>query len=147
MLWSLTFVGSWLRRRYAASWRQIRHIPDAAVLWRAIKPDQVYRDGKIKPAFFRDRRGGYSCDLAAFSTREKSRRGYAHPPAWNPEEAGLVEFKAADVRRAHTDVIHAPIRNERTTNYSHAQFTRELSGDEERAMAAAAMVVIAPRTQ
>jgi hypothetical protein len=145
MLWSATFVGSWLRRRYEASWRLIRHIPDSATLWRAIRPDQIYRDGKIKPSFFRDRRGNYSCDLALFSTREKSRRGYAHPPAWSPDEAGLVEFTAADVRKANTDVVHTPIRNERATNYSHAQFSSELSGEEERAMAADAIVVIPPR--
>jgi hypothetical protein len=145
MLWSATFVGSWLRWRYAASWRRIEHIPDSAILWRAIKPEQIDRQGSIKPAFFRDRRGNYSCDLAAFSSREKSRRGYAQPPAWNPEEAGLVEFKVADVRHANTDVIHAPIKDERTTNYSHAQFTRQLSGEEERAMAGCAIVVVPPR--
>jgi hypothetical protein len=145
MLWSPTFVGSWLRWRYAVSWRPIEHIPDAAALWRAIRPEQVDRHGEIKPSFFRDRRGGYSCDLAAFSTREKSRRGYRQPPAWNPDEAGLVEFKAADVRHIDADVIHAPVRDELTVNYSHAQFTRQLTGEEEVAMARAAEVVIAPK--
>lgn len=150
MLWSPTFVGSWLRRRFAAQWRRIDHIPDPAVLWRAIRPDFVYKkDGSIKPSFFRDRRGHYSCDLAAFSTPEQSRRGYANPPAWNPEEAGLVEFSAGDVRSCSTsdgpDVNHAPVRSERVVNYSHAQFSRELTSNEEEIMAKRARIVIKPR--
>lgn len=145
MLWSPTFVGSWLRWRYASSWRLIKRIPDPVALWRAIKPAQVDRHGDIKPAFFRDRRGGYSCDIGAFSTREQSRRGYADPPAWNPDEAGLVEFLAGDVRHVNTDVTHAPIRDERVVNYSHAQFSRQLSGEEEVALANVAKVLIAPR--
>jgi hypothetical protein len=151
ILWSRTFVGSWLRRRFAAQWRPIDHIPDCAVLWRAIKPDLVYKkDGSIKPAFFRDRRGNYSCDLAAFSTPEQSRRGYADPPAWNPDEAGLVAFTAGHVRTCSTsggpDVSHAPERSARVVNYSHAQFSRELTGEEEKTMAEnRARIVIKPR--
>lgn len=152
MLWSRTFVGSWLRRRFAARWRPIHHIPDRALLWRAIRPDSVYKkDGSIKPSFFRDRRGHYSCDIAAFSTPEQSRRGYANPPAWNPEEAGLVEFSAGDVRSCASsggpDVNHAPERSERVVNYSHAQFSRELTTGEEETMAKRkARIVIKPRT-
>lgn len=151
ILWSRTFAGSWLRRRFAAQWRPIEHIPDRAVLWRAIRPDSVYKkDGSIKPAFFRDRRGHYSCDLAAFSTPEQSRRGYAEPPAWNPEEAGLVEFSAGNVRHCSSsggpDVEHAPERSERVVNYSHAQFSRELKSDEEETMAQKrARIVIPPQ--
>jgi len=151
MLWSKTFVGSWLRRRFVAQWCSIHYIPDRAVLWRAIRPDSVYKkDGSIKPAFFRDRRGRhYSCDIAAFSTREQSRRGYADPPAWNRDEAGLVEFSTGDVRNCSTtggpDVNHAPVRNARVVNYSHAQFSRELTGEEEEAMAKQnARIVIKP---
>jgi hypothetical protein len=151
MLWSRTFVGSWLRRRFAAQWRSIDFIPDRAVLWRAIRPESVYKkDGSIKPAFFRDRRGHYSCDLAAFSTPEQSRRGYANPPAWNPDEAGLVEFSTGCVRNCSTsggpDVNHAPVRSARIVNYSHAQFSRELTGAEEETMAKQkARIVIKPR--
>lgn len=153
MLWSPTFAGSWLRRRFAKRWRSIDKIPDHAILWRAIRPDSVYKkDGSIKPSFFRDRRGHYSCDIAAFSTREKSRRGYANPPAWNPDEAGLVEFSAGDVRNcreaggADLDVSHAPVRTDRIVNYSHAQFSRELTAREEETMAKErARLVIKPR--
>lgn len=151
MLWSRTFVGSWLRRRFAEQWRTIDHIPDHALLWRAVRADSVYKkDGSIKPSFFRDRRGHYSCDIAAFSTREQSRRGYAKPPAWNPDEAGLVEFSAADVRNCSRtggpDVNHAPERSARIVNYSHAQFSRELTGEEEEMMAKQkARIVIKPR--
>ncbi|MDQ3280220.1 MAG: hypothetical protein M3Q69_02275 [Acidobacteriota bacterium] len=151
ILWSRTFVGSWLRGRFAARWRRIDHIPDRALLWRAIKPDSVYKkDGSIKPSFFRDRRGHYSCDIAAFSTPEQSRRGYADPPAWNPDEAGLVEFTAGDVRHCSSnggpDVEHAPVQTQRVVNYSHAQFSRELSSAEEEMMAKErARIVIKPR--
>jgi hypothetical protein len=152
MLWSATFVGSWLRRRFARQWRSIEHIPDRALLWRAIRPDSVYKkDGSIKPSFFRDRRGHYSCDIAVLSTPEQSRRGYADPPAWNPDDAGLVEFSASDVRNcggtagAPADVNHAPVRNERIVNYSHAQFSRELTAAEEEAMTTRGRIVITPR--
>jgi hypothetical protein len=115
-------------------------------LWRAIHPDNIYKkDGSIKPSFFRDRRRGYSCDIAAFSSREQSRRGYASPPAWNADEAGLVEFTVSDVRKATCDVAHMPLNDDRVVNYSHAQFTRELSAAEEGFMARAARIVIFPR--
>lgn len=151
ILWSRTFVGSWLRRRFSVRWRRIDHIPDGATLWRAIKPDSVYKkDGSIKPSFFRDRRGHYSCDLAAFSTMEQSRRGYADPPAWNPNDAGLVEFSAGDVRHSSPtggpDVEHAPLRTERVVNYAHAQFSRQMTAAEEETMAKErARIVIEPR--
>jgi hypothetical protein len=120
-------------------------------LWPAIRPESIYKkDGSIKPSFFRDRRGHYSCDIAAFSTPERSRRGYANPPAWDPDEAGLVEFSAGDVRNCSAtggaDVSHAPERSERVVNYSHAQFSRELTGDEEETMAKhRARILIEPR--
>jgi hypothetical protein len=153
MLWSRTFVGSWLRRRFAARWRQIEVIPDRAILWRAIRSDSIYKkDGSIKPSFFRDHRGHYSCDIAAFSTREQSRRGYANPPAWNPDEAGLVEFSAVDVRSCSKtagpgpNVNHVPVRDERIVNYSHAQFSRELTGGEEETMAKEkAQIIVQPK--
>lgn len=90
--------------------------------------------------------------MAAFSTPERSRRGYADPPAWNPDEAGLVEFSAGDVRHCSAsggpDVEHAPVRTERVVNYSHAQFTRELTGAEEATMAKErARIIIKPRPE
>lgn len=143
MLWSRTFVGSWLRRRCAAAWTTLDHIPNREPLWRAILPDNVYKKGGgIKPSFFRDRRGGYSCDIAVFSTTEKSRRGYRTPPAWNPDDAGLVEFKAAHVRDLTCDVRHVPLNMAAVVNYSHAEFTRELTATEEDGMSKVARIVI-----
>jgi hypothetical protein len=143
MLWSRTFAGSWLRRRRAKAWATLDHIPDREPLWRAILPESVYKkDGTIKPAFFRDRRGGYSCDIAAFSTPEESRRGYKSPPAWNPDDAGLVEFTASNVRSITCDVRHAPLNTAEIVNYSHAEFTRQLTATEENAMSKLAHVVI-----
>jgi hypothetical protein len=143
MLWSRNFAGSWLRRRYAKAWTTLDHIPDREPLWRAIPPDNVYKKGGgIKPSFFRDHRGGYSCDIAAFSTAEKSRRGYMSPPAWNPDDAGLVEFTAGHVRDVTCDVRHAPLNTPAIVNYSHAEFTRELTATEEDAMSKLARIVI-----
>ena len=78
----------------------------------------MYKNGIPKPSFFRDR-NGLSCDLARFSTPERSRRGYADAP-W-PEEAGLVEFRARDVRDARSDVQHTPLKkpNWPFRNYAH----------------------------
>lgn len=151
MLWSQTFVGSFLRWRSRHRWLRIDVIPDAAILWRAIKPDLIHKKtGEIKPSYFRDNRGGYSCDLAAFSTPEKSRRGYARPSAWDGDTAGLVQFSAGDVRgcassAAQLDVEHAPLDTPRIHNYSHAQFTRILSATEEAAMVKHATLLIKPK--
>jgi len=121
----------------------IHHIPDEASLWRAIQPAQINRHGEIKPSYFRDNRGGYSCDIAAFSSREKSRLGYTTPAVWS-DEAGLVEFKAGDVRSVGADVEHKPLRDPPTVNYSHAQFTQRLSADGESTMATKKAVVVIP---
>jgi hypothetical protein len=145
MLWRPTFVGSCLRWCYAKTWKTIAIIPDHATLWRAIKPDFIYKKtGKIKPTYFRDKRGGFSCDIALFSSREKSRIGYRHPPAW-PPGAGLVEFKAYSVRNAGCDIVHVPLRDSMTLNYSHAQFTAVLSDDGVNSMISDTSVVIAPK--
>jgi hypothetical protein len=83
------------------------------------KPDQVYADGRLKPAFFRDRTG-LSVDLARFSTPEVSRVGHAEKPY--PTESGLVELRVSDVRQAGTDIRHEPVSQPRR-NYAHSQLT------------------------
>lgn len=127
-LWRGGFVGWFasvlLRHR---RWR-IRYLPDKELLWRALyDPDHVYEDGTIRPTFFRDNRGGYSCDLARLSTEEQSRCGYA-PSGW-PKGAGLVAFRVGHVRESGSDVEHVPILRppEDFENYSHCQFTAQLS--------------------
>lgn len=150
LLWWPTFVGSWVRRGYERGWRVIDHVPDRARLWRAIVHAAIYKDGTIKPSFFRDNRGGLSCDIALLSSAEKSRHGYRQPPAWDPEKAGLVEFCAADVRACRdgsegADVNHRPERKPGLLNYSHAQFSRKLSATEEHLMADAARVTFRPK--
>lgn len=87
------------------------------------KKDQLYENGDIKPSFFRDK-NGLSCDLARFSTVERSRRGYNAPP-W-PDAAGLVEIRVMHARKAGSDVGHKPISGE-CPNYSHSQFTEYLT--------------------
>ena len=127
-LWRGGLAGWCARIALRLRWWEISRLPDREVLWRALyKKDQVYADGSIKPAFFRDRRG-VSCDLARLSTREKSRRGYS-PPPW-PEESGLVAFRAEQVRAAGGDVQHVPLRQP-TLNYAHCQFVPELVLDED----------------
>jgi hypothetical protein len=101
-------------------WIRIQLIPDEERLWRALhQRDQVYANGEIKPAFFRDIHG-LSCDLARFSTPERSRRGYGQQAF--PQGAGLVEFRARHVRAAGSDVRHEP-KKEPPPNYAHSQFT------------------------
>lgn len=124
---------------------KLSSIPDQEVLWRALfKRDHVYADGSIKPSYFRDRRGGYSCDLARLSSREKSRRGYK-PPPW-PDEAGLVAFKAEHVRAAGSDINHSPLPGPHP-NYSHCEFAVELSAEGEASMASSAWFEVAQRVR
>lgn len=150
-LWSRTFVGYFLRWRYRCRWLTIDAIPDSALLWRAIKSDLINKKtGEIKRAYFRDNRGGYSCDIALFSTPERSRRGYATPAAWDGDAAGLVQFSAGQVRgcapsNSGLDVRHAPVATETLRNYSHAEFTRILSAEEEDAMVKKATLLIKPK--
>jgi len=136
-------LGFITRSLFQIAWIKIRHVPDQERLWRAVnKPDQVYKKtGSPKPSFFRDKTG-LSCNLARFSTLERSRVGYgdkAYPP-----ESGLVEFTAALVRSAGSDVAHKPVRVPRR-NYAHAQLPPGLSGPGEDLLAKQAHVRIAPR--
>lgn len=111
---------------------KIQVVPDTEKLWRAInKPEQVYKDtGRPKPAFFRDKTG-LSCDLARFSTPERSRIGHGEKPY--PAESGLVEFETQMVRTAGADVRHAPVKEPRR-NYAHAQIESLLSAAGQEAM-------------
>lgn len=106
------------------------------MLWRAVyRKDSLKSDGTLKPAFFRDKRG-LSCDLARFSTVERSRLGMVVPPVW-PSTSGLARFAVRDVRRAGTTVSHVPVRASTTVvaeqtrpvraNYAHCQFVDELT--------------------
>jgi len=123
-----------IRQLYRLRWIEISNIPDDELLWRSVyKKDQIYKNGRPKPAFFRDK-SGLSCDLAKFSTPERSRRGFADPP-W-PAEAGLVEFSRRDVRDAKSDVKHKPIATPR--NYAHCQLDVPLDKKGEQHMADAA---------
>jgi len=123
-LWMSGLVGFAVRWIFRLTWRRIEFIPPGEKLWRALhKVDQVYREprraGRPKPSFFRDK-WGLSCDLARFSTAERSRIGHAEKP--HPAEAGLVEFSVGNVREIGSDVRHEPVRKPRR-NYAHAQFT------------------------
>ncbi|OGQ77412.1 MAG: hypothetical protein A2289_25255 [Deltaproteobacteria bacterium RIFOXYA12_FULL_58_15] len=84
-------------------------------------------NGEIKISFFRDNRHGTSCDLARFSTREKSRRGHSQASR-RGADAGLVEFSAADVRSVGSDVHHRPHRDQVESNYAHAELEIGSSG-------------------
>jgi len=119
-LWQCGFLGFIVRFLFKALWLTIRLIPDEERLWRAVrKPDQVYKDGRLKPSFFRDK-SGLSCDLARFSTPEKSRMGHGLNPY--PPESGLVEIRVLNVRAVGSDVAHRPITTPRR-NYAHTEFT------------------------
>lgn len=120
---------------------QLPHLPDEERLWRAVhKPEQLYKDGSVKPSFFRDNRGGLSCDLARFSSQERSRLGYA-TPRW-PVESGLVEFSPRNVRSVGSDVEHRPDR--RLRNYAHSQFTTKLSNVQEQQLVKLSRIAVAP---
>ena len=127
-LWQNGFLGLMSRVIFRFLWLRIRIIPDRERLWRAVnKLDHIYkpgtpRAGKLKPSFFRDKRG-LSFDLARFSTPEGSRVGHADTPY--PAGSGLVEFSAADVRAAGSDVHHKPLRLPKK-NYAHAQLATVL---------------------
>lgn len=143
LLWSKGWRGWLARKLYRLFWRRIRYIPRDEKLWRAVyKKDQVYEDGQLKPAFFRDR-SGLSCDLARFSTVERSRRGYSLQ--W-PEEAGLVEFSVGLVRDNGSDVEHAPVRQPHQ-NYAHCLFTELLHHPDTDNLAEAASWVVKQRVR
>jgi hypothetical protein len=126
-LWKTGFLGYIVRLLFRMAWININHIPSEEKLWRAVnKPDQVYKDtGRPKPSFFRDR-SGLSCDLARFSTPEKSRVGHGTKPY--PPDSGLVEFTVSTVRALGSDVVHKPVRDPKPS-YAHAQLTTVLIGD------------------
>jgi hypothetical protein len=116
------------------------------LLWRAVYNDFQMRDGQLKPGFFRDKRG-LSCDLARFSTREKSRLGRG---LW-PTTAGLVEISAGLVRgvtqiKTHSDVLHDPV-TEPKKNYAHSVvLPGNLNGKETDELVAKANIIIQPTT-
>ena len=140
-LWRDGWIGWLVREIYRKKWKIIDHIPDDEKLWRAIyKKEQLYNDGNIKPAFFRDR-SGLSCDLARFSSIEKSRLGYIPPP--RPSGTGLVEIGVSHARAAGTDVYHKPIMVP-APNYSHCQFSRHLDTVQAQLICAAAEFRVKP---
>ena len=136
VLWQKNLPGYLLRVFFSAANFKITHIPDNATLWRAVcRPEQI-KNGKLKRGFFRDKRG-LSCDLAIFSTIEKSRRGNLLPP-W-PEGSGLVEFEVATIRseNVQSDVHHDPkkkVKRKNRKNYAHSILLPELSSPAEKWM-------------
>src|SRR6266699_160374 len=84
-LWETGLLGSISRAMFRWLWLRIQLVPDREKCWRAVnKPDHIYkpgtpRAGKLKPSFFRDKKG-LSFDLARFSTMERSRIGHAEKP-------------------------------------------------------------------
>ena len=124
-LWKSGLAGCIIRALYRVAWIRIRFVPGEERLWRALnRSEQVYaKTGQPKPSFFRDK-NGLSCDLARFSTPERSRLGHGATPY--PSESGLVEVNARLVRDAGSDVRHAPVKVPRR-NYAHAQLTSALS--------------------
>jgi hypothetical protein len=142
-LWSDGWRGWLVRRLYRLCWKTIGTIPDPERLWRAFpKKEQLYPDGRIKPAFFRDS-SGLSCDLARFSTPETSRLGHAISVGRNrPPGTGLVEFTAGAVRARGSDVKHRPAQE--FHNYSHCQFTSNLTTAQARSLCEVATFLIPP---
>jgi hypothetical protein len=133
-LWSPTLRGWLARLLFRLAWKSIQApIPGDELLWRSVwRPDdQLKEDGTLKHGFFRDK-DGVSCDLARFSTVERSRRGYGMPPPW-PHESGLTEFDANLVRENGSDVRHDP--DTETNNYAHAKFTATLTTGQAKALA------------
>lgn len=127
-------------------WLRIQLVPDREKCWRAVnKLDHIYkpgtpRAGKLKPSFFRDKKG-LSFDLARFSTKERSRIGHAEKPY--PVGTGLVEFSAAHVREAGSDVHHKPIKHPK--NYAHAQLAVVLTAAGEEHMSKVTRFVVEQR--
>lgn len=138
-LWKSGFLGSVIRALFRAAWARIRFVPDAEKLWRALhKPDQLYKEtGRPKPSFFRDV-NGLSCDLARFSSPQRSCAG--HGPKPYPAKAGLVEFSVERVRAVGSDVGHRPVKPPLTRhrNYGHAQFTSVPDGPGQSSLAKSA---------
>ena len=122
-LWEHTCLGSLARILYKFSWRKIEHIPESQKLWRVVsKPQQIKKDGKPKPSFFRDSTG-LSCDLAIFTSIRKCKAGRL-------PEAGIVEFEVSTVRSpaVGADVGHKPVMVPRW-NYAHCELTKVLTND------------------
>lgn len=66
------------------------------------------------------------------------------PVSWNSPQVLSVGSDPAPVEGV--SVEHKPVREEGTVNYSHAQFTRQLSADEEKRMSdGRARVVVKPK--
>ena len=129
LLWLKNSIGLLARRVARAFWYTVSFLPDEEKLWRSVylPRDQLKKTGEVKRAFFRDKTG-LSCDIARFSTAERSRRGHADPLAW-PAESGLLEFSVASVRKVGSDVCHVPVRNP-PTNYAHCEFSVWLTTDQ-----------------
>jgi hypothetical protein len=142
-LWTDGLRGYLSRVFHERSWLAIEKIPGDERLWRSVyRPEQVKPDGTLKPSFFKNK-NGTSCDLARFSTMEKSRRGYGVPPQW-PEEAGLVEFTVSMVRNVDADVLHAPTKVP-FVNYSHADAQIYTTGQAKRLVEQSPRVLVASR--
>lgn len=133
LLWLPTWRGSLARFLYRSAWRIIEsRIPDDERIWRSVSELQVADDGTLTSGYFRGQE--VSCDLARFSTPERSRRGYGEPP-WS-DQSGLVEITTRLVRDHGTDVKHAPSLSPR--NYSHSLFTSKLTTGQAKRLATVA---------
>jgi len=143
IVWTNTFWGFCIRIIYRIFWIKIKYIPNDEILWRAVYNEkQVKKDGTLKPAFFRDK-NGLSCDLARFSTIEKSRMGHKKPPRWGLH-SGLVELDVSTLREIGADVQHKPIKKKRENNYAHCQFSSFLATDLARKLIDNSRIIIKP---
>lgn len=146
LIWQIGSVGSIVRTLLEFFSVRIQSIPSEQKLWRAVyKKEQLKRNGKPTAAFFRDR-NGLSCDLAIFTTTERSRRGIKRPP-W-PEGTGLVEFSVALVRDPpiESDVRHHPLKKSKSQrkNYAHCRLSTHLDADQGRHLAETSKIIVVP---
>lgn len=136
-LWQDDQKGIAARKCFSETWTKISKLPREAWLWRAVSPKNrvknnwIYQDGgkwKFSSAAFAQSTGA-SCDLAIFSSEEKSRRGWnSHEP--RPRGTFLLKFQVLAVKKidASFDVVHDPINTDPIVNYSHSVVALESTG-------------------
>jgi len=136
-IWKKSCLGLIARLFLKVRGTVLTRVPNRAILRRVIPATQRKPTGEIKSSFFKDS-NGLSADLALFSSLRETITGHKTPPRW-PEYIGYAEFSARDIRRSSStktpgkpplDVLHAPLKDSDSSNYSHASTQRKLTQGE-----------------
>ncbi|MFK7823743.1 MAG: hypothetical protein AB8G05_06290 [Oligoflexales bacterium] len=121
-------------------------------LYRSISDMAQYKseEKNVTASFFVDK-NGLSCDLAIFSSPEKSRRGYIDPQF--SSNSGLIEFSTKMIEEAskgEVTIRHDPLKRTSLSgrtqepNYGHCIFTSKLTRGQSNNVRKLALILIEP---